>query len=490
MSLRPETTEPYTESWLNQPWRAVRSQLGVVITIIALTTFAAAIVTLRQPTKYAATTTFVVRTLRTGETDTESTVRTLAALLKSNAVGADVAREARLTLTPKQVAKEISVSRPPGSGVLETRVTDVSRRRALRIAEVIVPVFADRVDSSLKPDAADPTADTGVFVKSWDADVTSVVSVPPPVARNIALGLMLGVVLTILAVALREQRAPYVRSAAQAHRIFDLPVVAALPPLSRRGRAPWNVVDTIQGLLASTPDVGWPSRPQAILVTGPESSGARSALTLAIGTAIAVTGAHVVLVDADLEHAVLTSLLDMKKTPGFREFLLRQLPAREAVVSVPPADLPGWLGVTGAVKGSLFLLPNGVEKCDEGEIGSIRVSALLSSLKSGSVVVIDGPRVPGPAPVTRLLEASDAVLAVAVDGTTRAPAAQATGGVLRALGGPPAAGILLETNRFEVLATRMPGSPLPGTRLRDVAADEPQIVSDPFGGDVTALPWG
>src|SRR4029077_8666997 len=123
--------------------RAVRSQLGVVITIIALTTFAAALVTLRQPTKYAATTTFVVRTIRTGETDTESTVRTLAALLQSNAVGADVVREARLTLTPSQVANEISVSRPRGAGVWKTTVTDVSRHRALRIAEVLVPVFAD-----------------------------------------------------------------------------------------------------------------------------------------------------------------------------------------------------------------------------------------------------------------------------------------------------------------------------------------------------------
>jgi len=454
--LQPQTSE-YSDNWLAQPWRALRSHLSVVVTIIAITTGAAALATLQQPTRYSATTTFVVRTAASGETSVENTVRTLAALLTSNAVGADIASTAHLSLSAHHVAKEITVSRPPGSGVLETHVTDVDRRRALKIAETIVPVFAHRVDESLNPTGADPTTD-GVFVKSWDADVTSVVSVPPPVTRNMALGLMLGVALSVLAVALREQRAPYIRTAAQAHSVFELPVVAALPPLARRGRSPWNVVDTMQGLLSSTPDVGWPARPHAILVTGPEAHQARSSLALAIGAAIAVSGAHVVLVDADLENETLTKLLNRKKANGLREFLTRKTPARDAVIPITAEDLPGWLGVTGALKGSLFLLPAGVTKCDEGELGSIRVSALLSSLKAGSVVVLDGPRVPGRAPVTRLLEATDAVLAVAVDGTTRAPAAQATGGVLRALGGPPAAAILLEGNRFEVLAAREPMS--------------------------------
>jgi capsular polysaccharide biosynthesis protein len=457
------------ETWLSQPWRTIRPHLLPVVIIVAITTLAAAVMTAREPTRYATSTTFVVNSAASG-TNTETLVRTLAALLRSPAVGSDVRDKTQVGLTPRAIARRISVSRPPGSGVLNVSVTDTDRRRSLRIAEALPQVFTGRIDQQLR--AATDATDGAFELVSWDPDVFNTQTIPAPVGRNTALGFVLGLGLAALGVALRETRAPHLHSSGQVYQAFDLPLVAALPSLEQSVRSRWNVVDTVQGILAGSAAVGWPEHPHTIVVTGPESHPTRASMALAVATTIAVSGAHVVLVDADIERTELTRLLGARRRPGLKDFLQRGAAARDVITPLTLSSLPSWLGVGDSVKGSLDFLPAGSAKSDPGALGSIRVAGLLASLRGSAVIVIDAPRVPGPVPVSRLLESADAVLAVAIDGATRAPGARSAASVLRALASPAAVAILLDTGRFEV------------------AAPGPPPAAEPAPGDLQILPRG
>lgn len=437
-----------------QVWRTLRGSLWLVVLVMVLTAGSAAVVTLLQPTEYASSVTIVVRT--TSRSDSETLTRTTAALLQSEALGADVRRSTGVGLTAQEIADRISVSRPPGSGVLEVTVTDTSADRSGRIAEAIAPAFVSRIEGQLGPEPDAP--ELAAFVQSWDAEVVTT-TVTPPVAQNTAVALVLGAVLAALVVALRERFAPVLRSVPQAAAATGMPVVAAVPPLDRAKLSNRSLVDMMRALLQAGGRMGWPDAPRVILVLG-TSAEERAELSLSLAATVAAGGTSVALVDADLESATLSRRLGRASAAGLWACLRGRAKLSEAVAAVGATALPNALLGARRNDAGIILLPAGTE--DGGAaLASPAVSDVLGGLRKSRVVIVDGPVVPGTAPVSGLLECADAVVLTLAQGSS-ASAAAAAADMLAAFERPAAVGVLVAADVFRIHVPRARPSPANG----------------------------
>lgn len=154
---------------------------------------------------------------------------------------------------------------------------------------------------------------------------------------NLLLGTMLGLILGGVAVVLQEHLDDAVRSAEDAARILDAPVVGSIPVMSkgtgRNGRRdgsrplladldhPSAEAEAFRGLrthvLYALPDM----EPKSFLITSPTPREGKSTVAANLALALARVDRRVWLVDADLRRSALADLFPDRVAAGLTEFL-------------------------------------------------------------------------------------------------------------------------------------------------------------------------
>ena len=116
---------------------------------------------------------------------------------------------------------------------------------------------------------------------------------------------------------------------------------------------------------------------------------------------------------------------------GLAECLAGQLDPEAALLSVNEGQLPPVLQDLRAPDGMVRFLPAGVDTSRNMLRMRSTFHRVLEGLAGRYVIIVNGPRLPGPVPTSQLLSLADATLMVVTEGETGLNDARSAGDTLR-----------------------------------------------------------
>ena len=246
--------------------------------------------------------------------------------------------------------------------------------------------------------------DTLATLQTGRAEIAQEATAPespssPKTKRNVALGLLVGILLAIAAIALREQLDRGIRDADELEDLYGAPVLGTIPvgkPAASGGSDP-ATAEAFRMLRANLRFLGG-GAPSSVLLT---SSVPQEGKTMvAWGLARAETGAeqHVLVIEADLRRPTLAEVAGTTSQTGLGLVLAAEEDAQHAIRTVKGVDL----------------LVAGPTPPNPGELlESHRMSELLHWAESNyDRVIIDSPPASLVADSTPLFSKVGAVIAV------------------------------------------------------------------------------
>ncbi|WP_411284443.1 YveK family protein, partial [Lapillicoccus sp.] len=190
--------------------RVLRKRWLVIVVVTLVTLGVAALATVLSPKVYSAQTQFFVSTsgsdnnagqLLQGNTFTQQRVKSYAQLLETPKVLSPVIDKLKLNETPDQLATRVTATVPLDTVLIEVTVTDGNPDQAALIAKALGEQFPATIDELEKVAAGQPSPVKVTLVREPQAN-TSPIS-PKPL-RNLALGLVLGLLLGFGVALLRD----------------------------------------------------------------------------------------------------------------------------------------------------------------------------------------------------------------------------------------------------------------------------------------------
>ena len=254
-------------------------------------------------------------------------------------------------------------------------------------------------------------------------------------------GALLGGLVPYLFFIYRNLRKPVVNTAQDVTEAIDLPILVKLPALSGRGR---NPQDAVAGVIAAVERLSLNEPIHRLVLVGADDGGDRAQLALALACVIARSfGQPVALVDADLESGVLTDLVRAEDVAGLAECLSGQLDPNAALLNLTEDQLPSGLADLEVPTGMVRFLGAGVDRSRNILRMRSSFNRVLDGMAGRYVVIINGPKVPGPVPTSQLLSLADATLMVVAEGQTSLTDARSAGDTLRSFSNGPAGVVVL-----------------------------------------------
>lgn len=240
---------------------------------------------------------------------------------------------ARSTGMAPRVPESISASADGSSPFLAISVTD----RSPQWAEAIANAYRDAMPSALAP------IDPDVASTARQLSVLTPASLPqqpssPNRTEYVLLGLLLGVVLGLGLVTLKEALDRQIREPEDVGRALAVPVLAAIPQEDSKRALPMRSAphsaraEAYRAVLANLPFLNNPDDlPQQVMVTGTTSREGVTTLAANLAVALARSGRRVLLVDANLRNPRLHEVFDIPIAPGLSELLADAMPFENVV---------------------------------------------------------------------------------------------------------------------------------------------------------------
>lgn len=393
------------------------------------------------PARYVVTRTFIV-IAGNNATDNDTLIRGLEAILSDRGFATELKARAEITdLSAEEIKAMISIDRPALSPNLNVAVSAPERGSAEQISAEVEPTLTamfQRYQEDIPVEQRIP----GPIVKQIYG-LPTVERTYTPWWAGLLTGSILAFVLAFVVATLRQYRAPTLGSVREVSAALDLPVLARVAAVGD-GRST-NPQDAVLSMLAAVERLGARGPIHRLVIVAPEADPERSRLVLALGCAIARNfDQPVALIDADLENASLSTLVGAADEPGLAECLSGELRVDQTLLRLENGHTPAGLAGMVPPDGMIRVMPAGMDR--SGSVLRMRsnLHQVLGALSGRYVVVIDGPQVPGPVPITQLLSMSDATLVVVTEGGTSIRDARYTGDALRSYTGSPVGAVVLK----------------------------------------------
>lgn len=313
---------------LRRRWRIF---MGVTLGVVALS----AVFTLLATPQYTSSTQFFVSTadsanssqLAQGSTFTQQRVKSYSLLLKAPKLLEPVIAKAGVTDTPGALAGKVSATTPPDTVLIDVTVTDPSPTKARDIAQAIAEVFPTTVADL---ERISPKADSPVKVTLLREPTVAGSPVSPRPARNLALGLVLGLLLGFGAAVLKQLLDTKLRTKEDVEALTEAVVLGGIPfdgdaekhPLIIQADPHAGRAESFRALRTNLQFVDATNHPRVIVVTSSIAGEGKSTTTANLALAMAESGASVCVVEGDLRRPRLLTYLGLEGSVGLTDVLI------------------------------------------------------------------------------------------------------------------------------------------------------------------------
>ncbi|MFC7956541.1 P-loop NTPase [Rhodococcoides kroppenstedtii] len=420
---------------IGEYFSALRAHWTTVVACVVLAVLAAAGVSaLTSPTYVASTRLFVNTTGAATASDAYqgslfSTAR--VASYAELAAGEEVARRVVSTLGlaegPEAVMRRVEASAVPGSVLLDVTASAASPSAARDLANSVAEqtsALVRELESAGRQGEPAVTATIADFADMPARPTT------PSWGRNLAFGLLAGVIVGSIAAVARSLGRPIVRCAADlaaavgpvlgtigaARRASANEILAA----DRHPEAQESFRELRASFLAAATTTGY----RTVLLTGPSPGVGTSTAAIGLAVTLAESSRSVVVVDADVRGATVHTTFGVGPTPGLAEYLAGTATMNDVVV---PTDVD-----------NLSILAAGLERPDtRATFGTPKMVETVKVLRQYfEYVLIDAPAVLSGSDTAVLAASVDAALIVARAGRTARRDVTTTADKIRLSGTP------------------------------------------------------
>ncbi len=402
--------------------RAFASLLWRWSWLIALVTLLsgglAYIVSSQLPATYEARATVTVARRSAAESEftaiSERPTTTYIELLRKRPVLDAVINKLQLNMSVETLEKHLRVSVLRNTSLIVLTVTDSDPQRAATIANEIVSLVSERGRELLGNDVT--IGRYSLFVV--DPARAALKPVSPNIPLNVAVVAVVGAMLAVAGIMLREYLDDRVRSAEEVDHLINSRTLAAVPQQD---------ATLVQGKLASVSDGFSPavesyrilrahvehaatSRPlHTLMITSATDQEGKSTTLANLAVVLAQAGKRVVLVDTDLRNPMLHTIFRQPNVRGVTTALQNEA-----------ESLSSHLVPTGIA--NLSLLPSGPLPSNPAElVGSPHMARLIERLKAeADFVLFDSPALLAVVDPISLAKLCDATVLVVRSGTLRA----------------------------------------------------------------------
>ncbi len=361
-----------------------------------------------------------------GSTFALQRVKSYVGVVDTEEVLVPVIEELGLQTTPQELARTVSASNPPQTVLLNVTAVGPDPKLTALIANTASVHFAKAVEAVEAPEGANSPIKVSQVLQAF----TPTQPVSPRTGVTVMLGLVIGLGLGLGLAFLRHRLATSITSAEALASATGSPVLgqpladerpstamAALDRTSPRGDAYSTLRTNLQYV-----NVDQPPRVVAVTSAGPGEGKTTVACNLAI--AVALTGAAVCLVEADLRKPSASQRLGIDSVMGLTDVLVGTVPVDLALVP--------WR------RGLLGVLPAGVAAPNPSELlGSRQMAGMMAELRQRyDLVILDTAPVLSVSDAAVVTTHADGALLVARYGTTPIEQAQRAARALQQVGTP------------------------------------------------------
>ncbi|HEX8631906.1 MAG TPA: polysaccharide biosynthesis tyrosine autokinase [Catenuloplanes sp.] len=397
--------------------RVARKRWWMMVTAVAVCVGLAVLITVQTAPQYATSVTFFVTTPNTRVTDayqgglfSKERVKSYANLLTGDRLAKTIASKPQIGLTPLQVRKRIVGEAVAETVLLEATVTDGSKDRSLRIAEHLAVEFKKLVELLETPPGMRASS---VKVELVAGPQVSDGPVQPRPVRNLALGILIGLIAGAVAAMLREVLDTTIKTSEVLQSLASAPVLAGVPfdgdaksgsaLMTTGGHSPR--AEALRQLRTNLQYVDIDRPIKTLVVTSAVPGEGKSSTACNLAVLFAEAGQQVLIIDADLRRPRIADYLGIEGAVGLTTVLVGQ------------AEVDDVLQRWGS---GLWVLPSGFLPPNPSELlGSRHMAELLEKLRDRfDMVIVDCPPL---LPVT-----DGAVVAARADGALLLARAQKT----------------------------------------------------------------
>ncbi len=370
---------------LRQRWRAIVTMLVLgTLAAVAWTALSTPVHQARAQLYVSTVSSRTVTELAQGSSFTQRQVSTYADVVRSPFVLEPVIAELGLAQTPQELAGSVVATVRPDTVLIDISVTDPDPERALALAGA---VSDQAVVAISELDGVEDGGPSPVRATVISEAVLRPEPISPQPVRNLALGLLGGLLAGLAVALLRDLTDLRVRGEADVRALTPAPVLGAVPLDGRAAGSPTLVVDepyhglseALRTVRTNLTFVNAGQQPRSLVVTSPVPGEGKTTLSAHLALTLAANGMRVCLVEADLRRPQLAGHLGLDGDAGLTTVLIGRAGLDEVLQPF------GTTGVT--LLGSGQLPPNPAEL-----LGSPRMRELLEELHGRfDVTVLDAP---------------------------------------------------------------------------------------------------
>jgi succinoglycan biosynthesis transport protein ExoP len=414
--------------------RVIRKRWQIITAVTMLVLGGAALATTLSPKIYEAQTRLFVSTsgggdssaLLSGSSFTQQRVKSYADVITTPNVLDPVIKTLGLKTTAAKLGEQITATVPPETVLIEVSVKNTSPRVAAKVADAVGKQFTNTV-ADLESVNTGQSSPVKVTIVSAPTIPTSPVSPRPP--RNVALGLVLGLLLGLGTALLRDLLDTTIKNEKNCAEVTDSTVIGGIAYDAQASRNPLIVqadmhsprAEAFRTLRTNLKFVDAANHPRSIVFTSSVPGEGKTTTTANLALTMAAGGARICLIEGDLRRPRLLDYMGMDGSVGLTNVLIGQVELGEVLQqfaqssvyvigagSIPPnpSELLGSAAMVEALREleSRF----DVVIIDTPPLLPVTDAAVLSTIAGGTVLVVGAGRVDR-AELSKSLQSLDAV---------------------------------------------------------------------------------
>ncbi len=404
---------------LKDYFRVIRKRWQIIVAVMLVVLAGSALATTLSPKVYEAQTRLFVSTsggsnsndLLSGSNFTQQRVKSYADVITTPNVLDPVISSLGINTTAAKLGDQITATVPLDTVIIEVAVTNTSPRLAAQIADAVGRQFIKTV-ANLESVTKGQSSPVKVTVVSAPTVPTAPISPKP--TRNLALGVVLGLLLGLGLALLRDLLDTTIKIEKDCAEVTDAPVIGGIAfdpdapknPLIVQADPHSPRAEAFRTLRTNLQFVDAANHPRSIVFTSSVAGEGKTTTTANLAITMAAGGARVCVMEGDLRRPRLLEYMGMDGSLGLTNVLIGQAELGDVLQqfadssvyvigagSVPPN--PSELLGSSAMIETLRELESrfDVVIIDTPPLLPVTDAAVLSTIAGGTVVVVGVGRV-------------------------------------------------------------------------------------------------